>query len=691
MQFRGRKTAETGSSAGANRKATAFCAAAVTAAALAAVLPATAAVTSTFTPGEGTGAAWCPGYDGFNLGSYMDVYACTAKTKNAGKTPFDSYGGFQCTELANRYFYSVTGRTLFDNEEGGNFVALAAAAYSIADAQSGSPGILPAAGDIISMWGGRSGQKQNGSRTLVAIVTEVKATSSGWTITTLNQGDHSDTDGRRGFNTITVSAGGTSWSTEDGFYATFDWLKLADPSGGNGGGGNGGTSGTGGGTGTGAGTGSASWTATQAPLTGSALTGQLLAVACSSAADCTAVGVSGTLAMLVYRSAGTWKPAAVPLPSSSATDARLTAVACPSGSACLAAGQYRSSGRLQGMLLSGHGSAWTATMAPLPAKAAAEPDVSLAAVACTSASSCVAVGQYTGSSGSSYGLLVIGHGSSWTARQAPLPPDAAAHPHAQLASISCLASGCVAVGNYTDDAGNEQGLVVTGSGSSWIGTRAALPASAVTPGAVLSAVTCPATGDCVAVGSFSANQQGMVLTGWGTSWQATSTPLPAGAAADPAATFHQIFCSGTTACLAVGSYAAGTGGNHGLLLSGHGSTWTAASARLPSGAAADQGTPGASVISVACATASICVAAGHYTDTAGDARVLLLSWHGASFGATRAPLPANDRTVGSQAQGALGPPLLAAVTCPSAVTCIAVGTYPARTPGMEGLVETGQV
>ena len=83
------------------------------------------------------------------------------------------------------------------------------------------------------------------------------------------------------------------------------------------------------------------------------------------------------------------------------------------------------------------------------------------------------------------------------------------------------------------------------------------------------------------------------------------------------------------------------------------------------------------------------MAVGEYTDTAGDAQTLLLAGLGASWQATRAPVPANARPVGTQAQGALAPPELGSVACPSVSACVAVGSYPARKAGMEGLIVTG--
>jgi hypothetical protein len=186
-----------------------------------------AAPASAFTRGEGAGGGWCAAYGGENIGSYDDIYACKPDRTNAGKTPFDSYSDFQPTELANRFLFKMTGHTLFDNEVAGNFVARASAAFAIPDASAGAPGVLPRAGDIISMWGGRSEQEPDGDRTLVAIVTRVARTTSGWTITTLNEGEQADTGGIDGFDTVAVSGGGRTWTTERGFYTSFDWLLLA--------------------------------------------------------------------------------------------------------------------------------------------------------------------------------------------------------------------------------------------------------------------------------------------------------------------------------------------------------------------------------------------------------------------------------------------------------------------------------
>jgi hypothetical protein len=632
---------------------------------------------SAFTPGEGTGKSWCATYGGTALGSYRDVYACRPDRKTAGKTPFDTETGFQPPELANRFLYTVTGHTLFDNDVAGDFVEQASAAFAIPRSTSGAAASLPGAGDIVSMWGGRSKQKENGDRTQVAIVTAVAGTASGWTITTLNQGDPADTDGADGFNTITVSASRKTWNAEYGFYSDFAWLRLA-PAGGGGspGGGGSGSAGSGG------------WQAAQAPAKGGPQSGQLQAVACATPESCAAVGTSGGSAMLVIRSGTAWTPVAVPLPASLADGSSLAAVACPTTSQCVAGGSYHGSGLQQGLLLAGHGRAWTATTAPLPANGEAKPAARITSVACATGSACVAVGQYA-TAKSDEALLVTGYGSAWSPLQAPLPADAGARPAAQLVSVSCSsATACTAVGSYIDNLGNRQGLLVTLHDARWTAVRSPLPASAMVPGAELSAVECLRPDGCVAVGTYSAGSAGLIVAGAGSTWTAATAPLPAGAAVSPAASFRDIACSGAT-CVAVGNYTDDAGDRQAMLVSLRAKI-TAMTAPLPTGYAPAQGSPGAELTSVACPTAADCVAVGVYTDTSGEARLLLVTGTGSAWKATRAPVPANARTVGSQAQGVLAPPALTSVTCADASACVAVGSYPALKLGIAGLIVTGR-
>jgi hypothetical protein len=131
------------------------------------------------------------------------------------------------------------------------------------------------------------------------------------------------------------------------------------------------------------------------------------------------------------------------------------------------------SANFQGYLVTQSGSSWRATEAPLPANAAANPietsssglQTTFTAVACTTTSACVAIGEYIDTSGHLQGVVLAGSGTSWTAEEAPLPEPANADPNVMLSTLVCPAvSTCTVIGEYTDVSGQSQGLVITRGG-----------------------------------------------------------------------------------------------------------------------------------------------------------------------------------------------------------------------------------
>jgi hypothetical protein len=170
--------------------------------------------------------------------------------------------------------------------------------------------------------------------------------------------------------------------------------------------------------------------------------------------------------------------------------------------------------------------------APAPANAGADPGVALSRMACASAAMCVVAGSYTDSAGTKQGLLLTGHGSSWTAVKAPLPPDAGSSPLPLFSGVACPSvTTCIAVGDYEDSAGNLEGLLLTGLGSTWTAVKAPVPPGApAVPLPDISGVACATATTCVAVGDYLnsvGNVSGLLLTGFGSTWQATEYPLPA--------------------------------------------------------------------------------------------------------------------------------------------------------------------
>lgn len=401
----------------------------------------------------------------------------------------------------------------------------------------------------------------------------------------------------------------------------------------------------------------------------------LTSVACTGPAACVSVGgdagLDGT-PLLLTGAGNSWSANLAPLPANvaSSPDAELSSVACVSE--CVAVGSYADlSGDFEGLLVAGSGNSWTGIEAPLPTNAVAStaggsPDIS--SVSCPSDTTCVAVGGYSGSDGNSDGLLLTGSGTSWTATEAPLPANAATTGDSvTLSAVTCpSASTCVAVGTYVDSSNVKQGLLLTWSGSSWQPTEAPLPTTAIGGGpASLTSVDCPSASACIAVGTF--GDTGLILAGSGATWSATEAPLPANAGSG--SELESVACATSSACVAVGRYSDSSGDFDGLLLTGSATSWTAAEAPVPGNAGGGLGVEnvGTGLSAVACPSVSECVAVGAYPDTSGYLTGLLLTESQGSWTAAEAPLPANaDSDPDAWAD---------AVSCPSTSNCVAVGAY----------------
>lgn len=438
------------------------------------------------------------------------------------------------------------------------------------------------------------------------------------------------------------------------------------------------------------------WTAIESPIPVGADASRgvsLGPVACASVSTCAAAGSytdsSGiNHELLLTGSGSSWNATSAPLPGNASAGANsgpvVGSIACPSATECVAVGWYAGSfGIQQGLLLTGSGSSWTAAEAPLPANAnATNAEADLTSVACPSKSKCVAVGWYFTAEGRMEGLLLTWTRSSWTATEAPLPANASVNGEAGLASVVCpSASACAAVGWYDDPSGYPHPLLLAGTGSSWKATEGPLPADAgANPDATLGNVACPSVSECVSAGQYtdaSGNTLMLVLSGSGASWKATASPLPANWAAGSVWSLSSLACPLVSDCVGVGYYVDTSGNLDALLLTGAGSSWKATAAPLPAGAAAN---PGAALRSVACPSASECFAVGSYLDVSGQ-QGLLLTGTGASWSATRALLPANGTS-----SALLG---LVFVACPSSAECVITGDYADTSANTEGMLLTG--
>ncbi|MGH2874235.1 MAG: Ig domain-containing protein [Solirubrobacteraceae bacterium] len=217
-------------------------------------------------------------------------------------------------------------------------------------------------------------------------------------------------------------------------------------------------------------------------------------ISCARAGDCVAVGSAVVLGgsvqkpVIAAESSGNWGPVAtVAAPPTSSGPITLTSVSCLSASSCVAVGYAPSAGATAAITvpISVSGStvsAGSASTVTLPADADSSQASTLNGVSCTSSGGCVAVGSYTAGSDDVLPIVAVpGAGGAWTATAVTTTPPEATSPTV-LNAISCPASGdCEAVGTFTDSSGDLDPWAVQVSGASAGAGQAVTPPSNWTP------------------------------------------------------------------------------------------------------------------------------------------------------------------------------------------------------------------
>jgi hypothetical protein len=244
-----------------------------------------------------------------------------------------------------------------------------------------------------------------------------------------------------------------------------------------------------------------SWTPAQAPVPAGnppSTEEVLYSAACAGTATCVSSGLYGPNTgqeVLVSGHGAAWTAEQITLPpgAEASSPQQPNGVACEPSGHCVAVLPYANAlGQSRSLVVSGYGTSWTAMAAPpVPADGIAGSAV-LFTAACA-ATDCLLAGEYTQASGAVAGLLLWGYGSKWTPTQEPLPPGAT-RPIGPSDFSCSSATLCVAAGNYADSSGNPQGMLVWGSGSSWNVTAAP-------PGIVMYDAGCAPNGECAAIGS----------------------------------------------------------------------------------------------------------------------------------------------------------------------------------------------
>ena len=242
--------------------------------------------------------------------------------------------------------------------------------------------------------------------------------------------------------------------------------------------------------------------------------GQAAAISCRWAKDCMAVGLrlSG-MTLAEHWNGRKWSAV------TTKHAGELVGVACPATGNCTAVGTNNG-----GKALAAHwnGKAWSDQSPANPQQLNV-----LGSISCPATTGCIAVG--TGGTITSSALDLAPLAEQWTGGKwaaLTVPDPAPAGDLTELNSVSCTsATNCMAVGDYSDQAGtSDASFAEQWNGTTWATVTTPSPATFST----LVSVSCPSASHCVAVGGSSAKANGAVspLTEvWdGSTWATVTAP-----------------------------------------------------------------------------------------------------------------------------------------------------------------------
>ncbi len=250
-------------------------------------------------------------------------------------------------------------------------------------------------------------------------------------------------------------------------------------------------------------------------------------VSCTSATDCIAVGDAGSEPLSERWDGTSWTRLTTPRPEASGA-ANLEQVSCASATSCVATGTGPKSVVFS---LIWDGSKWTLATPVMPAGASGQ--IRFEDIECETSTYCVAVGSYSIASPNRTALAELWNGKEWSVQPTP---EVEGKKSNSLTGVSCSSTvSCLAVGT-SKKAWNEGevGPLVEGwNGSSWsVKSSPSLPGP---PGSLR--VSCRSASFCMASG---ASTGGGFTSSWnGTSWTLESSGV---------GSIEDISCGSTSSC-----------------------------------------------------------------------------------------------------------------------------------------------
>ncbi len=347
----------------------------------------------------------------------------------------------------------------------------------------------------------------------------------------------------------------------------------------------------------------------------------LAGIYCTSTANCWAVGYQESkkgaeLNQIQHWNGKKWAQVSAPSPGGFAPDrvSQLNSVRCVFAADCWAVGfEYNGTGGDVTQALHWDGSSWKVTKTPDPAGTVPGSFSELIDVACTSAASCWAVGQYgtIGGSEQTNNLAVHWNGKKWYRIPTPNPAGTSSGDQNSLESVRCTSvSNCWAVG------GTSEGIIFFNEALRWNGHKWST-ADVPQPGGIgidsesaLEGLACTSASNCWAVGLYASSGLLNQALHWnGASWALVKMPNPDGTGTNAFNLANAVNCSAASNCWAVGYYGNAAASTPVLneMLHWKGTKWATVKVAQPGGSATGDHS---SLASIRCVSAKDCWAAG---------------------------------------------------------------------------------
>ena len=223
---------------------------------------------------------------------------------------------------------------------------------------------------------------------------------------------------------------------------------------------------------------------------------ELDAVSCWSPRACTAVGSEGSNTLAEHWNGSKWTIQPTRNPPTGGIDGNeLVGVSCSSATSCTAVGDSNITNSKSDTLVEHwNGRRWT--IQPTPKRPDGD-ESQLTGVSCRSARACIAIGA-SGDVNQEVTLAERWNGRTWAVQPSP---DPAGGTLSVLTGLSCSsATACIAVGNYSSESGNEVILAERWNGRTWAIQSTPKPAGA--KASALIGVSCSSATACTSVGVF---------------------------------------------------------------------------------------------------------------------------------------------------------------------------------------------